>query len=248
MTIVRAPKDFFFGTLGQAAALTDTSLQSPVFANLPNTYSTSRVLPLVLLDLARGVYEVVWVTGHVASSQTVTVVRGKEGSTAQAWPQFSQVQAAPTAARDTLAVQTSTTRPADAHLGMEAIETDTNQITQLTSSGWLNGVYADPAGLNPGHGSATPATAVPILKAFTQNHAIVGSSGIATFTFPGTPFPNGVIAVMCIVNSTVASSQSVKVVNGTTTTSGVQVLGRTSTGGIPPAGDDMPLDFIVIGY
>lgn len=245
MAITRAPKDFFFGTLGQPASLTDTILTSPVFASLPSTYSTSFVLPLVLIDLAAGNYEVVWVTGHLASSQNVTVVRGKEGSTAQAWPQFSQIQAAPTAARDALAVMTSTSRPADAHLGMRGLETDTNQIKELTSSGWLNGVYADPSGLTPGHGSSTPNTAVPILKAFTAS-AVLNSSGICTIPFPGTAFPNNVIAVMALPNSDTQATQTVKLVHGTTTTSSVQLLGRTSTGGVPT--DTLTVDMIVVGY
>lgn len=246
MPITRAPKDFFFGQLGQPAALTDTSLNSPVFANLPSTYSTSLVLPLVLLDLARGVYEVVWVTGHVAASQNVTVVRGKEGSTAQAWPQFAQIQAAPTAARDVLGVITSGTRPVDAHLGMRALETDTGQIKELTSSGWFNGVYADAAGLTPGHGVSTPASAVPIIKAFTGSCTLNATTGIGTITFPGTPFPNGVIACLLTVNSDTESTAFAKLVHGTTTTSSVQLQARTSASGIPT--DNLAVDMIVIGY
>lgn len=245
MAIIRAPKDYLSGILGQPAALTATSLNSASFANLPTNYSTSFVLPLTLHDPAQGIYEVVWVTAHAAGSQQVTVVRGKEGSQAQPWPQFTQVLAAPTAARDALAVITSSTRPADGHLGMRAVETDTNQVKELTSSGWLSGLYSDAAGLTPGHGSSVPSTAVPIIKAFTSSYTADGS-GNGVVAFPGAAFPNGVISCLALANNTGQSVVSFKLVSGSVTKTSVTLAGFQKDG--TAATGACSFDMIAIGY
>lgn len=247
MSLIRLPKDYLFGTLSNPAAESDTSLSSADFTSLDINYTTQVVLPLVLHNPATHEHEVVWVTNHSAGSQTVTVVRGKEGTDAQPWPGGTQWICAPTVTRDGLLAASAATVAAitDAHLGMRAVETDTGLVKVMTSSGLHSGLYADPAGLTPGHGSATPASAVPIIKAFTTSYS-PNASGVGTVNFPGPPFPNGVIAIVAMVNSDLATAQTLKLMHGVTNTSSTQILARTPTGAVPT--DTVTLDVIAIGY
>lgn len=133
----RAPRDYLDGRLLEAAAISDVVLKSSAFSALPGSfYSASRYLPLVLIDQAAGVFEVVWVTAHTAASTSVTAVRAREGTTARAWPADTRVICAPTL-RDVLyPVATRSALPTDAHVGMRAEIADENVITEKLLSGW----------------------------------------------------------------------------------------------------------------
>lgn len=74
-----------------------STLSSPALARLP-VIDTSNHAAITLMDVAGGKYEVVHVTGHAAGATTATVVRGREGSTAQAWPSGTSWHQGPTAA------------------------------------------------------------------------------------------------------------------------------------------------------
>ena len=136
---LRMPRDFSFGQLSASATISDVTLSSTAFTSLPIIYTTAQYLPIVLLDAALGVYEIVYITGHASSSANVTVVRGREGSTARAWPSSTQWRAAPTV-RDTLIVSTRAALPGanDAHLGLRASVSDEGGRTaEYTQNGWL---------------------------------------------------------------------------------------------------------------
>lgn len=111
----RRPRDGFFGTLSQPATISDTTLTGAAFANLPSDYSTGVYMPLTLKDDLLGVMEIVWVTGHAAGSQTVTVVRARESTAALAWSAATRFECAPTI-RD--AVMRGTVQPTDPHYGL----------------------------------------------------------------------------------------------------------------------------------
>lgn len=79
---------FIFGnfintTLSAAATSTDTSLSVTSATNFP-TLETGQQLPITLINAAtQTVYEIIYVTA--ISGTTITVLRGQEGTVAQAW-------------------------------------------------------------------------------------------------------------------------------------------------------------------
>ena len=79
---------FIFGnfintTLSAAATSTDTSLSVTSATNFP-TLETGQQLPITLINAAtQTVYEIIYVTA--ISGTTLTVLRGQEGTVAQAW-------------------------------------------------------------------------------------------------------------------------------------------------------------------
>lgn len=194
MALWRMPTDFAFGTLSVAAAIGDTSISSAQFSTLPSNFTTSAVMPMVLLNASTGAREVVWVTAHTASATSVTVVRGKEGTSAQAWPSGTQWICAPTAARDGMPAMTTAALNAmtDQHVGMRALNTDTSTVWDWTfSAGWQPEVgVAKPTDLNPNRsGASMPNTANPMVRAgYVTGTTSAGGDISATFTGA---FPNG---------------------------------------------------------
>lgn len=200
---LRDSRDYFFGTLSVAAAISDTTLTAAAFANLAatGTYSSTRYLPLVLHDPALGVYEVVWVTAHTTSSTSVTVSRGKEGTAARAWPSGTQVVQAPLI-RDGVPILTSGTLPSDPHTGMRVMQSDLGTLVKRSkSAGWQPDVgVALPADIGPGiDGSTNPPTDATILLRTGLYGGTTDANGDRTITFR-TPFPNGVVS--CVLTST----------------------------------------------
>ena len=208
MAIYRLPGDYLVGTLTNAAAIGDTSLVSANFATLAVTgfYSTTAILPITLHNPATGAHEEVWVTGHTTSSTSVTVIRGKEGTSAQAWPAGTQWVCAPTASRDGLGAFTSAQVSAmtDQHVGQHVIEIDTGRLKVNTyGSGWgpMVGV-ATPTDMNPNRaGSSISATSALTLRGGYVN-ATPAAGGLVTVTFT-TPFTNACHAAwVCIADYT----------------------------------------------
>jgi hypothetical protein len=128
--------DAKFGQLTAGVTSLDTTLTSPDFTSLPSDLSATKYVPITLADDSARTYETAWITAHSAGSSAVTVIRGREGSTARAWPTGSVWRCAPTV-RDTLAAYTRGTLPGDAHLGMRAILTDENRVVRRATSGWI---------------------------------------------------------------------------------------------------------------
>lgn len=133
---LRNPLDYRFGQLSSGVTSLDTTLQSAAFANLPSGLSATLYVPITLADDSLGLYETVWVTGHAAASQSVTVVRGREGTTARAWAAGTTWRIAPTI-RDTLPVYTRGALPTDAHLGMRCLLSDESIVVEKQAGGWL---------------------------------------------------------------------------------------------------------------
>lgn len=136
----RIPVNNAFGQLAGGVDSLGTTLNSPAFATLP-TLTTTTVedyIPLVLADDSLGLHEIVWVTAHAASSQAVTVARGREGSTARQWATGTTWRCAPTA-RDVIGVvATRSQLPTDAHLGARVLIADEARVVYRTSGGWLD--------------------------------------------------------------------------------------------------------------
>ncbi|MFC0546936.1 gp53-like domain-containing protein [Kutzneria chonburiensis] len=201
----RAPRDYTFGTLGTAVAVSDTTVSSTALATLGTGYSATQYLPLVIHDPSRGAYEMVWVTGHAAASQQVTVVRGREGTTAQAWASGTQLVAGPST-RDGLQALTRATLPADPHLGMRALVGDESVVVERTVGGWQPSVgIANPADVGPiinGGSAYPPANAVILVRGGYWNGPS-DANGNSTVNYR-TPFPNATIAVTILSNAYVS--------------------------------------------
>lgn len=194
----RAPKDYVFGTLSAPAAISDTTITSAAFVPLSTGYTTSVYLPVIAHDPSRNAYEVMWATGHAAASANLTVARGKEGTTAQAWAGSTQVVCAPSV-RDGLPALTRATLPADAHYGMRALVADESVVTERTVAGWGPSVgVANPADVGPRKdGTYPPAGCVVTVRAATTAGITTDTGGYGTVTYR-TPFPNGTIAASII--------------------------------------------------
>lgn len=202
----REPLDYTYGTLSSAAAIGDTSISSAAFAALGTGYTAGTnpvVLPIVLGNPATGAHEVVWVTGHTAASTSVTVVRGKESTSAQAWPSGTQWVCAPTATRDGLAFMSAAALAGltDAHVGMRALEIDTGLVKTL---GYLGDWVTDagvclPAecGVNPS-GTVVPTPSTVQIRIGNVN-SVAPTSGTYAVTFPKA-FPHAYLGALA--NST----------------------------------------------
>lgn len=131
----RAVLDYRFGQLSGGVTSLDTTLASTAFVSLPSDLTVTKYMPIVLADDSLGLYEVVWVTAHSGGSQSVTVLRGREGSSARAWAAGTTWRVAPLT-RDTVSVLTRATLPADPHIGMRAFLTDENRLVEKVTGGW----------------------------------------------------------------------------------------------------------------
>ncbi|MEV7096777.1 hypothetical protein AB0M80_28385 [Amycolatopsis sp. NPDC051045] len=95
---LRVPANYSFGQLTNPAAISDTTMVSTDFASLPSGLPTSLYIPITLQDPANNNFEIVSATAHTGASNTISVVRGREGSTSRAWPASTLWACAPTGA------------------------------------------------------------------------------------------------------------------------------------------------------
>jgi hypothetical protein len=220
---IRDLQPYFFGKLTLAAAVSDLTLTSTAFAVLGTAYSNATpgiYLPLVLQNPALGSFsdEVVYVIGHTASSNTVTVLRGREGTTARSWPEQTEVSCAPTP-RDALTSFTRSSLPTDAHVGMRnAVQGESVVVQWTRTQGWQPDVgIANPGDVGPnGSGTNPPITANILARAgdYTGTTSAGGS-----FTVPyRVQFPTATLA---------ATTQVVSSVGGTVI---LALEARTATG------------------
>jgi hypothetical protein len=135
---LRQNVNYAFGTLSVAGAISDTTLQSADFASLPGgaSVSTTQYIPIVLQDPTSKLYEIVWINAHTAASTTVTVLRGREGTTARAWASGTLWTLAPTSRDVILGVANRAALPADPHVGMRALLLDEQRVLDRFSFGW----------------------------------------------------------------------------------------------------------------
>jgi hypothetical protein len=194
----RSNKDYFFGTLLNATAISDTSLSSAAFTGLDADYSSAtpgKYIPLELHDPAQGLYEIVWVVGHAAGSQSITVVRGREGTPARAWNAGTQVVCAPTAGRDALGASASNNLPSDPHIGQRVARTNRQDVVERGNGVWGPSVGAGIAadqGVNM-HGTAVPDGAVLLFRCGTAGPSTDAQGGLPCVF--KTPFPNGCLSI-----------------------------------------------------
>ncbi len=223
----RQARDYFSTQLSVAASITDTTMRAPLFTGLDSDYG-EKYVPLVLHDDAAGVYEIVWVSAHASGSDTVTVARGKEGTTARAWPSGTRVECAPTR-RDMIVDVTSGTLPADMHFGGEAERIDKLDTAVKTFNGWMPKVgVAFAADVGPNMVSVQPPDGMTlILRAQYVPPRTTDSQGKTTVNWK-TPFPNNCLGAWAtsvdanhigpyVVNSNNATSCTIYVFHGSPT-------------------------------
>jgi hypothetical protein len=189
--VIRTSYNYIIGALGTAATISDTTLNSSAFAVLPTwTVGDNRAMPLTLQNPATGMIEIVWGTAHTAGSSNITVVRGKEGTTAQAWPLNTLIGCNDTL-RDQLAYGPSSGRPADPHVGMRWIDTDTKQeVVHTEMAGWQAGAgtaRAADLGTRRG-GAAIPSGATIIERMGHKTNLSTDATGLVNVVY-GVPFP-----------------------------------------------------------
>jgi hypothetical protein len=211
----RVPIDYFSTALLSQLTISGTTMQSADFVNLPTDYSASRYLPLVLHDDSLGVYEIVWITGHTSGSNTVTIARGKEGSSPQPWAAGSRVECAPSQ-YDRTVVRTSGSMPSDPWIGMRVERSDKSDVVQWTGNQWAPaagmGLASDQ---NPNmHAVSPPDGAVFTIRAGTAT-GTTSASGLLSCTFR-TPFPNGCLGIAPV--STFFNASGILIVSAVRTT------------------------------
>jgi hypothetical protein len=173
------------GTLTVGCSALDTSLQSTIFPNLPSDYSTTLYLPLTVANDAQGKAEIVWVTGHSAAASTATVVRGREGTSAQAFSAGDVVRCSPTIRDVVGGVANRAALPTDAHIGQRVLIIAEAQVVEYTSAGWNDSapLEADVARKHHWVQTGAPTGAGTIILISGLSSTQVGTSGtIATQT------------------------------------------------------------------
>lgn len=135
---LRKRADFVAGGLTLGISATDTTMSSPGLMDLPPIGSTEfAALALFRTDASGRVTkkEIVWVLDHVVGTSAATIVRGREGTTAQVWDigdRWSHTQTA----RDITIICTSATRPVNPHIGLEIYESDTTAKRVWDGTAW----------------------------------------------------------------------------------------------------------------
>jgi hypothetical protein len=129
---------YSFGTLTGAASASDTTLSSNDFAALPPGLSTTTYIPITLQDPSLKVCEVVWVNSHASGAATVTATRGREATTARAWPSGTLWTVTPTLRDGVLPVASRAALPSDPHVGLRCYLQDEQLIVEwILGVGWV---------------------------------------------------------------------------------------------------------------
>lgn len=227
--------DFKFGTLSVAASVSDTTISSADFTSLATGYSTGNYFPIILLDPTTKTHEKVWLVGHASSSTDITVVRGREGTAAQAWPSGTQWVSGPTI-RDTLFPSNSTSLPTDPHVGMRGIFMDKFETWDRTYlQGWKGCVKAVGADMGRAADATTshPTGRVPEMRMWTAT-GTTDASGILAATIPNGGFSTRLISAVATrydVQSafvpTISASSTKTVINILASNTGTGAVGSS---------------------
>jgi len=248
----RIHRDYVFGSLALAASVSDTTISSAAFASLGTGYTTTTYQPLVLHNPTSGLKEVVWITGHAAGSQTVTVVRGREGTTALAWPENTQVIDSVTV-RDLIRDYTRASLPADPFVGQRALVLDENVVVERTLGGWAPSTgVAIPSEF----GRRTDGTAIPTWASI-QARGSSGASGYSgttdasgqiTVTYTA-PFLNQTLAAVATWVSGTPGGSNIGIYPGSFTASGFKVyVFNSGSGATLGAGAAVTFTYVAFGY
>jgi hypothetical protein len=238
--------DFQFGTLTSAVAISDTTLSSAEFTGLATGYSTGNYFPIIMLNPSAKTHEKAWIVGHSSASADVTVVRGRESTSAQAWPSGTQWVSGPTI-RDGLMPSTAASPPSDPHVGQRAVYLDTSVVVERTiAQGWMGSVRANAADMGRAIDGTTSHTAgrVPHMKMWTATGTTT-AGGFLAVTIPNGGFATRLLSV--VVTRYGTSTPVIFTLATTTTITTLQIL-CTEIGGGPAASTSTTVCILATGY
>lgn len=224
----RVSLDEFFTTLANQLATSDVAMtvQPGDVAQLDSLdtlggLSTTRYLPLVLLNATTRAYEVVYATGHATGSTSLTIARGKEGTLNTAWPAGTLVLSGPLA-RDVLFAALATNMPSEPFVGMRVKRHDTGDVVERTKlNTWGPSVGM---GLASQQGQTYGSTNIPAGAALEFRSGRIAGSTSASGGLTGSyaaPFPNG-------AHSAIIQSSSLTAGGGLPVLGGIDVNGLTA--------------------
>jgi hypothetical protein len=236
--------DGFYGQLASSVTAGATSIVDTAFSALPTITGTANYIPLAFTDSTLHLTEIMWVTAHAASSNTITVVRAKEGTTARAWAAGTPFAQAETR-RDGLLPVTSGTIPSDLHVGARFVESDTGLVKQktLNASNVAAVGVALPSQVGPSRGGGNPpADAVITIR---SGHSVTATNvnGDATSTFR-VPFPNGIVAVTVQNSDSTVFTGTITVTNESTVDFNYKCLHTSST----PFVGTLRVQYVAVGW
>lgn len=242
----RVPLNYFSGTLTTAAAISDTTLASSAFAALGTGYTTGLYLPLTLGDGTN--FELVWLTGHTAASSNATVVRGKEGTSARAWPAGTQILCAPTV-RDGREVVLRANLPSDAAYGETKVVVDEGiTVMKTATAGWQAAVgVANPTDF----GRRTDGSTIPVSSAVMMRGGRVTANTNGSGQIAGTfevPFPNQCFRVIPAWISGGTTNFFSLGIAAVTASGFTAFLYNSASGASATTGISVTLDYIAVGY
>lgn len=238
--------DFQYGTLTAPVAMSDTSMSSAEFAPLSANFTTTTYFPIVLLNPTAKIHEKVWVTAHSSSSSTVTVVRGRELTSARDWPTGTQWIHAPTI-KDSQMRATDALPPDDPHVGQRAMwhaSSESREYTRL--QGWLGSLRTTQADMGRATDGTTSHTAnmVPRIKMWTAT-GTTNASGLLAATIPNGGFTTRLLAV--VATRLGVTSAFVPTIDASSTTTTIQILAsNTGTGAV--VSSSITVCIMAIGY
>lgn len=196
---IRRRVDFAAGGLSAGLTTGATTMTSDGLQDLP-ALAADEYFPLSLyrLDAMGRVTqkEVVYMTAHSAAAGSGTILRAREGTTAQAWNAGDRWSLTDLAI-DNLFVCKSTTRPATPYNGMVVKEFDTGYMRQWNGTNWVHLANARMLGAGAGVAGPTPPAidGAPAAPYYMQGGTVViatDGAGVFTISYP-VPFPNGVL-------------------------------------------------------
>lgn len=136
---IRRRYDFVAGALSADMASGVTTMNSAGLADLPAIGATEHAAITFWTTDANGRVtkkEIAYVTAHTAAATSATIVRGKDGTTAQNWLTGDKWALSPVT-YDEPVICTSATRPAAPYTPMMIYETDNAQFMNWNGAAWI---------------------------------------------------------------------------------------------------------------
>ena len=198
---IRRRVDFAAGGLSAGLTTGATTMTSDGLQDLPALAADEYfALSLYRLDAMGRVTqkEVVYMTAHSAAAGSGTIVRAREGTTAQAWNAGDRWSLTDLALDNTIICKSST-RPATPYEGMRIWERDTGQRMFWNGSNWVNEnnfrMHAVGSTLYGGSAPAIDTGDRPFRwQGGTLVNATNASGDVGPINFP-VAFPTGIICV-----------------------------------------------------
>lgn len=239
------------GLYGQMAAgftAATTSIVDSSFTTIPVITASSQYMPITFTDSTAKLTEIVWVTAHSSGSNTITVARGKEGTTARAWTTGTPWAQAETV-RDGQITATSGAQPSERHVGMRWVDTDTGLAKAQSFNGGIVPQFgvALPSDVGPNRAATTPATGSTIVMRGEIETITTNSVGDANVQYR-TAFPNGCISVVANGADFTTFAGVTEVWSEGTTGFDLRAIGFNSGGAFAVVNTTFKISYVAMGW